>query len=59
MCFHRQFRIAAITLYEFALGPRSPFLGPGGGGMLLLGLAFEASRLMKILLRQLSRVPLF
>lgn len=50
-------RIAWITLNEFALGPRSPFVGGAGGSMLLVGVAFELSRLLKIVARQVGRAP--
>jgi len=47
--------MTTFMLCEFLLGPRSPFVGAGGGGMLLIGIAFEASRFLKIAARQLAR----
>ena len=55
MRFQRQVRMTTFMLCEFLLGPRSPFVGAGGGGMLLIGLAFEASRFLKIAARQFAR----
>jgi hypothetical protein len=55
MGFHQLYRIAFTTLGEFVLGPRSPFVGTSGGYALILGLAFEASRLFKIAVSQFGR----
>jgi len=56
--FQQLQRTALIALGDFAVGPRSPFVSGNCGGMLLIGIAFEAKRLLTLVGRHYAAVSI-